>query len=262
MSGRILLKTLPNTRDLGGMPVLGGVLRGRRLLRSGCLFGAGDEDLRILCEEYDLRTIVDFRAPMEIREKPDPDLPGVEYVPLPVLNEATLGITREESGGQRQSIQEMICAPGFDPIAYMSGTYRAIMEEENALLQYRKFLAVVLHQEEGAVLWHCSAGKDRAGVGTAFLLMALGAENEDIMADYLLTNRFVQGDIARKTCEYGFTDPEICEKLRIVFGVNRPYLQSVFDAIRETYGTRERFLEEVLGVSEKEREILRKKYTE
>lgn len=53
---------------------------------------------------------------------------------------------------------------------------------------------VILQQEEGAVLWHCSMGKDRVGVGTALLLYALGVPMETIMEDYLRTNRCLEED--------------------------------------------------------------------
>ena len=44
------------------------------------------------------------------------------------------------------------------------------------------------------LLIHCTAGKDRTGISTAFLLAVLGVERAWIEADYLLTNR----DVARQ----------------------------------------------------------------
>ena len=46
----------------------------------------------------------------------------------------------------------------------------------------------MVEQREGAVIYHCSAGKDRAGVISALLLRLLGAEDSAIYADYLYTN--------------------------------------------------------------------------
>jgi protein-tyrosine phosphatase len=43
-------------------------------------------------------------------------------------------------------------------------------------------------QEEGAILFHCFAGKDRTGVGAGTILSLLGVRQADIVYDYLLTN--------------------------------------------------------------------------
>nr|NIS43324.1 tyrosine-protein phosphatase [Desulfuromonadales bacterium] len=39
------------------------------------------------------------------------------------------------------------------------------------------------------IVLHCTAGKDRTGVSTAFLLSVLGVDRALIEADYILTNR-------------------------------------------------------------------------
>ncbi|UKI49286.1 MAG: tyrosine-protein phosphatase [Clostridium sp.] len=40
-------------------------------------------------------------------------------------------------------------------------------------------------------LWHCSAGKDRAGIATMYVLLALGVEKEEIINNYLKTNEYL-----------------------------------------------------------------------
>ena len=60
------------------------------------------------------------------------------------------------------------------PEEFMLKQYESLVHDEYSIKQYARFLDVLLHQNEGAVLWHCSAGKDRVGVGTALLLCALG----------------------------------------------------------------------------------------
>ena len=41
-------------------------------------------------------------------------------------------------------------------------------------------------------MWHCGTGKDRTGIGTAFLLSLLGVEEDVIYEDYLRTNRYME----------------------------------------------------------------------
>ena len=67
--------------------------------------------------------------------------------------------------------------------------YESLVHDEYSIKQYARFLDVLLHQNEGAVLWHCSAGKDRVGVGTALLLCALGVPKKTIYEDFMKNRR-------------------------------------------------------------------------
>jgi protein-tyrosine phosphatase len=62
--------------------------------------------------------------------------------------------------------------------------------KEPALQAYRRFFQAALEQKEGALSWHCQAGKDRAGVGSALMLLALGVDWDTIVQDYMLTNEY------------------------------------------------------------------------
>ena len=44
------------------------------------------------------------------------------------------------------------------------------------------------------MVFHCTAGKDRTGILAALILMALGVPEEQVIADYLLTDRFLDTD--------------------------------------------------------------------
>ena len=46
--------------------------------------------------------------------------------------------------------------------------------------------------KHGALLFHCTAGKDRTGMAAYLILSALGVEQKIIMEDYLLTNTVTQ----------------------------------------------------------------------
>ena len=56
---------------------------------------------------------------------------------------------------------------------------------------YSKFLDLLLNTP-GGFLFHCSAGKDRTGIGGALILHALGVEKKVILEDYLLSNKSVE----------------------------------------------------------------------
>lgn len=260
---KIVLEKLCNTRDLGGTTAaLGKKIKPCRLIRSGALYNASENDIELLKKEYNLKTVVDFRTPTECTRKPAPEIEGVQYIWIPVLDEETLGITRDDETGKSKSVIEMICEPGFDPISYMSSAYIAMMTNGFSLTKYKIFIDVLLNNSDGAILWHCSAGKDRAGLASAFALMTLGVKREDIIADYLFTNECVTGDIQKAVCENNITDDHIKECIKTVFGVDRPYIESVFSCIDEKFGGTDKFLKDVFGIGEKEKEILYNKYLE
>lgn len=57
------MERLYNTRDLGGIETTDGRrIRPHRLIRSGQLSGMTERDARVLAEEYELKTVVDFRT--------------------------------------------------------------------------------------------------------------------------------------------------------------------------------------------------------
>ena len=77
--------------------------------------------------------------------------------------------------------------------AVEAGYERIILgaETNNAKTQYKKFFEILLDQNNGTILYHCSAGKDRTGVATALLLSALGVDRETVINDYLLSAQYV-----------------------------------------------------------------------
>ena len=70
----------------------------------------------------------------------------------------------------------------------MERIYRYLAAERAPALK-AAVTAVMEHDfYSGAVLWHCSAGKDRCGLVSALVLEALNVDRDTIMADYMKTN--------------------------------------------------------------------------
>ena len=62
----------------------------------------------------------------------------------------------------------------------------------DAAAHYGAFLSLLLDEDNnGSVLWHCSAGKDRVGLGTALLLSVLGVPRELILEDFAASGIFL-----------------------------------------------------------------------
>lgn len=119
-----------------------------------------------------------------------------------------------------------------------------MVHDEYSIKQYARFLDVLLHQNEGAVLWHCSAGKDRVGVN-ALLLCALGVPKKTIYEDFMKTNMYLD-----KEMEYMIrfletkmiVDNQVMDKIRLFYRVKEEYLDIVFETIKKDFGSMNMFM--------------------
>lgn len=265
---RIVLEGVPNARDLGGyLTEDGRVIKTHRLIRSGALWNLTKKDQEILIREYEVKTDIDFRSHMEADQKPDPKLPGVRYVQIPIIDESAAGITRENVNGLEDMIlkaSDYILKSSKAAGEFMKKTYRDLVTNEYSIAQYRKFFDTVSSHEEGAVLWHCSVGKDRAGVGAALVLLALGVPRDTIMEDYLRTNQFLKEETEHLIAAVAkvHNSPELLKAAAEINGVCREYLETVFQAMDENWGSADKFLEEQLGLTSEKREQWTERFTE
>ena len=260
--GRIELEGLPNTRDIGGIPAADGrYVKHARLIRSGALERATERDLRVLFDDYGVRTVIDLRTEEERREKPDPEdgLQGVRFENAPLLNTATFGVTRE--GGLRDMLKTLKTVQD-DPARIMMDVYTSMMVDEESREGFAAFFDDVLAAGEGAVLWHCTIGKDRAGLATALLLHVLGAPREAILKDYEATNRYVGSlteDVSEQLAKYHLAGA-LGKSIHLINAADPRYLQAAFDAVERQYSGLDAYVRDELGVADGKRAELRERY--
>ena len=259
LSQQIKLENLSNTRDLGGMIGADGrKIKAGKLIRSSLLSRASDADLEKLAQM--LSAVVDFRSDGERKLQADPELPGVENVPLPAVADVTPGVTRDEDS--LKAVLTMMNDPE-KARAHMIQTYRDIITSEFSLGQYGRFFRILLEGHEKAVLWHCTAGKDRAGMGAFFVEKALGVSDEAVFADYMKSNDYlakeVEEIVATFTLRGETTHPEA---IGYMFGAKEEFLETVETCIRETYGDYDTFFRDGLRLREADLEKLRDMYLE
>jgi protein-tyrosine phosphatase len=245
-----------NTRDLGGIVTLDGKhIKRRRLIRSGRITELTAADISILLARYQLRTVVDFRAPKEISEYPDPRWGIVEHYDLPVLSDAALGFTKNDNTGNTvlDALTGMAAAPGFSALEYMKENYRKLINEGQARGAYRHFFELLLAQKDGSLLYHCNGGKDRTGLATVFLLTALGVSWQVIYEDYLADQCLpasgagtVPGQAAGEIPERESPGDGKGE----LFLVDDTYLQVAREEMCKAAGTPLYYVQNVLGVDE------------
>jgi len=238
------LKGLKNTRDFGGMRAVGGTVRPHMLLRSAHLHDLPPRNAALLRDEYNVRLIVDLRTETECAEKPDVEIPGVEHRHMPIMDEATVGITHEQASDDRTTL--------LARLPEMNELYRALVRGDN-LERLAEAVTLIMESAgpDGAVLFHCTEGKDRVGI-TAFILQwILGVPYAAIVEDYLYTNNVAR---ARARRYYWMVrllkrDKIAAARVRSLFMADEAYLNAALDEIQGSFGDVDCFIAEGLGLS-------------
>lgn len=271
---RIKLEKLINTRDLSGYENKEGKhIKPKKLIRSAALAQGSQKDIDTLVNEYHLETIVDFRNSNEISRDPDPTLEGVTNIWCPIFEEKVGMITREEDWDTSDPLgmyiyfgkmmaQEMKEKKEGDDLS--DNFYTQFVLNEHSIAEYKKFFDVLLEDHTGSVLWHCSAGKDRCGVGTVYLLKALGMSDELIYDDYLVTNEFyseLTNQMIALADERGL-GKEYHIIIEGVNGVRKEFLDTVYKLCNEMYGGMDNFLCEKLELDDAKIKRLKELYLE
>ncbi len=261
MSRQILFETLRNTRDLGGMTGADGrKIRPGKLIRSGYLSGASEEDREKLAGLVD--TIADFRTDQECAEKPEPVIEGIRSLRFPILDEQKAGVTRDEDS--YEAVRKNMLDNAGIARKYMCGIYSDFVMNAHSRSMYERFVRMLLEDHRKGVLWHCTAGKDRAGFGTVIVQELLGVSRADIMEDYLMTNVYLEPEIQELSAGIlkvrGTVSSEAEKALRYMFAAWREYLDAAYERVTEFYGDFDGYLAEGLHITPAERERLRELY--
>lgn len=241
---------LTNIRDLTGMQTPDGrTVRPGKLIRCGHLANLTDRDQSALTGRVSV--IADFRSYKEKSRQPDREISGAEYHHIPIVDDLTAGISREEES-DKTAVAMLLLRPK-EALEYMCNMYRAFALTDFGVSQYAKFIRILEQPHDGAVLWHCTAGKDRAGIGAVLIEEILGIDREDILEDYHLTNLYLEKEIrflSDMIKKQEKTDSPLAdESLKYLFGADEQYLRSFYAAVDQKYGSMQNFLEKGLGVT-------------
>lgn len=257
-----ILPSIANARDLGGLRLPdGSVLRSGLLLRGGALSTASDSDLKALRDDYHLARIFDFRTEREVSHAPDKPVEGADNIWLPAIDPDTEGLA--DMSLPKEAFADLggyLLRNASNPLvqSISSHLYTDMVTNEYTQLQYAAFLMHIVRTDGGAVYWHCSQGKDRTGLGAAFILAALGADRELILSDYRLSYDYYRSDVER-LCSMVGTDAER-EVIKTFIGVNEKYFEDALDLIDRRYGSAEAYLRGPLCLTDRDFDILKQRY--
>ena len=262
MIRRIPLQGLKNTRDLGGNTAAEGkTVRYRMLLRSGELSKATPQDIRTLLNDYRLRLVIDLRMDEETGTAPDPSIPGVRRLRFNLLDKSFFGIARDEVSVE--TWLSLFHDPTFSAERVFSDMYFKLAFDERVRPMIREIFFAVA-ECDGAALWHCSAGKDRAGIVTMLFLYALGVDREEIIRDYLATLRFTFADVmkVRLLAPLKIHDRAVLKGANVLMGVDGAYLRRIFAHIDAHFSDEFDFFEKQYHIPPELILRLREKYLE
>jgi len=244
-----------NFRDMGGYKTGDGrSVAWGRLFRSGHLSELPD-DIGDAITSRNITSVIDFRSDAEKKRNPVrwPQGWAPHYSPLPIGGNASAWVHEmferlsNSDFPARELHDQFILAFQTIPIANAPGL--------------KAFFDTLLAADHGnAVLFHCTAGKDRTGIAGALLMKALGVADDDIMADFLLTNEAVDiekvsEDMAGRLSARAGRPIAAPDVLPLV-GVREEFLQSAYDAIGEKFGSVDAYLTDSMGLDTAKRALL------
>ncbi|MEP0202843.1 MAG: tyrosine-protein phosphatase [Halioglobus sp.] len=246
------LEGTPNFRDFGGYRTTSGErVQWGFLYRSGQLSNLTDTDLALL-DNLQLDLVCDFRREEEQYEAPNrlptQHRPRLASVPIVPGSNANFFEEAQRNGGGRQAMFDFMVDINRDFALVQNAAYRSMFEE-------------ILAVDDARFLVHCAAGKDRTGYAAAIILLALGVPEAIVMRDYLLSQQFfVPEDEIDYLREKYAMQSAADEMIMPVLEVHEDYLTMALNTINQEYSSFETYLEEALGVGEKELTELRTRY--
>jgi protein-tyrosine phosphatase len=236
-----------NFRDLGGYATRDGrSVRWRTLYRSGVLSYLTDADQAHLTG-LGIRVVCDLRTADERKREPNRWQPqGMRSL-------------HWDYDSSEISLRSFLAVHGIgsprDTTGAMIALYRRFPERFE-----QQFAALFAELAAGEIplVFNCSAGKDRTGLAAALILASLGVGNDDIVADYALTNTAV--DLEHELFRHRRGSIGVGNEHAHLAGISREvraplltadpqYLHAAFDQIRADHGSIESYLHSRLAVT-------------
>ncbi|MBO5979880.1 MAG: tyrosine-protein phosphatase [Bacteroidales bacterium] len=258
---QISLSSVHNARQLGGYIIGDKQIKKDLLLRTARLSTLSSEDSLLLSDKYKVQCVYDFRGQDESMEAPDV-IPGdSRYISLSIAFADNASRSQYKVDNESQLVT-MLLENADHPmiIAMCEKMYDKILLDVESQESYRKFFSDLLTVDpnNGAVLWHCTQGKDRAGCASAMVLAALGADRELIMADFILSKEYYDTQLINVNAETENQKMVISTLL----SVNPVIFAKTLDKIDEKYGSFRNYLTECIGVTPEMMKILQDRYLE
>ena len=234
-----------NFRDIGGYPAADG-----RSVRWGCYFRAGRQDRMTeqdlaKVKEFGIATQIDLRKPDEVSEQGRGPLEamGANYHNIAVIPEGGSDQLSRLVGDTDISGKRYLAYLDFGPESWV------------------RLFEIFVQASAHPILLHCTAGKDRTGVSTAFLLSVLGVDRALIEADYKLTNLDVARQVEFIENTIGLPEGMDHDLMMRVAGVPEDAIGDFLNGLHERWGGPLDYLRSI-GISDATMEAVREAFLE
>lgn len=265
---KIDFKGLRNTRDVGQVCTIDGrKVKSNMLFRSGRIDKLPNKRIEQFLNEYNIKTIIDLRTQTEVKESKHFTYPEmVDYYHIPVLNKQFFGITHENNSmakvvlSQKHKITE--CGSGAE---YMISMYESIVFDKTSQHHFKTVFDILCKDPEGAILYHCTGGKDRTGITTLFLYTLLGVSEEDILDDFATSDVFNAKYNRSRVALINIFMPTSKRTKTLLISMlyaKREYLEKTIEKIKERYGSVLDYLYNVIKITPEMQEKLKQNYLE
>ncbi len=228
-----------NFRELGGYPTRDG-----RQVKHGVLYRSAapalfnEEEMEIV-KGLGLRTMIDFRNSVKARILPDPTVEGCNNIFAPAAFEhihddvnsywdfLKLFLRIDKKGSKIMAFAASYMAE----LIYTNDAYQRMFDE--------------LLSGNTPLLFHCSQGKDRTGIGAVLILLALNVDHETIQEDYVKSNLYRRSIIEARMKGHPLLthmSKNIRHMFQVIEGVMTESVNELFLEMERRYGHREQFL--------------------
>lgn len=227
---------IQNFRDLGGYRVR----NENKIVRWGMLYRSADIDNMdaeavSALHNLGIKTIIDLRDRREVRDRSHIEK-EFKVINVPVKEDEIDKFLRKIQQ------KEAIC----DTVSRLVEQSNRKMVLQN-MPSYRKIFNVLLNPDNYPAIIHCSSGEGRTGIVSALILSALDVNDDEIMEDYCLSNKYFK---VTEYSKFAYDLPaEYQEAVTTVFSARQDFLDAAFDQIRTNFGDVESYLQKGVGLS-------------
>ncbi len=229
-----------NFRDLGGYETTDGRrVKWGQVFRSGHLSRVTEKD-KALLQSMGIQVICDFRTPGELKAQPDwlPEDGSTTYLHYPIVH------------GE------------FDPVAAMESLQKgdiSWLTEDFIIKRYiqkidifpnvwGEILNMLADPDNRPLVFHCTAGKDRAGACAALILLALDVPEDTVIHDHGLSNIYIADAlkmINERIKSLGIDPDDVAP----YFTAPRNAIIALVNHVRKTYGSAADYMRDRAGIS-------------
>lgn len=244
-----------NFRDVGGYKNdQGQSVKWNKIYRSDSLSSLSSKD-RIKLMKLKVTVDCDLRSSYEKSSAPDVLWLKVKYVDVPVYSDDA-----SEDKSEHKLYRFIHHIPDLKDNFIGQIYQRTLLNSHSQKMFAKVFAELLLLPDDEALVYHCSAGKDRTGMISALILMALGVDDDTIARDYMLTNKLYDFAVSRQIPSNDEISKMVA-KMNVTKG-EATAIRGITETVREGWGGFPQFFKKELGFNQNDLDKFRQMYLE